>query len=223
MRRELSDSELYELNFREKERRSNARFGVAIFLVFIALVCFRIWWTGNFGGVIVDGSSMNRTLYDGEKLLMRYAGEDVQVKRGDIIVVYVGKYKAECNDIDGEYIIKRLIAIEGDKVRCTDGRLEICYAGTEEWKLLDEPYAYYGTEGHSYKNSYDFKEPYVVGKGEIFFLGDNRSTAGSSIDSRFQEDNKMSHLNRLYKAEDIYGVVPSWALENHKILEKIFF
>ena len=219
---ELRDSELYELHFREKERRSNARFAIAIFLVFIMLLFFRIWWTGSFGGVIVDGNSMNVTLYDGEKLLMRYVGDDVQAKRGDIIVVHVGKYKEQYSSVTGEYLIKRLIAIEGDKVRCTDGKLEICYAGTVEWKILDEPYAYYGVNDR-YKTSYDFKDVYEVGKGEIFFLGDNRSGPGTSVDSRFQENDKMSHLDKLYKVEDIYGIVPSWALENHKILEKIFF
>lgn len=214
MNKPLSDSELYEARHGFKERRSNARFFGTILAIFILFLCFSAWWTGSFGGVVVDGSSMNQTLYDGERLLMRYA-KDYEVKRGDVIVVYVGDYE-ECESVNGDFLIKRLIAIEGDKVRCQDGQIEIQYAGTEKWQKLNEPYAHYG----SYRFEYDFAE-YEVGEGEIFFLGDNRSGRGSSVDSRYQEG--MSHLDRLYKKADIYGVVPAWAIEHNQILSKIFF
>ena len=64
-------------------------------------------------------------------------------------------------------------------------------AGEEEFHSLSEPYAKGETE--------DFP-PVSVGKGEIYFLGDNRTV---SYDSR-----------RLgcYLAEDIAGVVPDWAI-----------
>ncbi len=214
--KDLRDSDLYESCFRYKERRSNFIFFSVLFALVIGLFSFRVWWTSSFGGVIVDGESMNNTLYDGEKLLMRYAGKNNQANRGDVIVVYVGDYP-ECNSVNGDYLIKRLIAIEGDKVRCTDGQIEICYAGQTEWTNLDEPYANYGENN---KSEYDFAE-YAVGEGEIFFLGDNRSRKGSSMDSRYQEG--MSHLSHLYKVEDIYGVVPDWAIEHNQILSKIFF
>ncbi|MBQ7368912.1 MAG: signal peptidase I [Clostridia bacterium] len=210
----LSDSELYEFRHGDKERRSNARFLCVILSLFIAFLTFSAWWTGAFGGVVVDGSSMNQTLYDGETLLMKYAKRD-EAKRGDIIVVYVGGYE-ECKSVKGDFLIKRLIAIEGDKVRCDNGQIEIMYAGTSEWTELSEPYAYYG----NYRFEYDFAE-YTVGENEIFFLGDNRSGKGSSVDSRYQEG--MSHLEKLYQETDVYGIVPAWAIEHHEILSKIFF
>lgn len=214
--RELKDGDLYEARFGYRERRSNAVFFSILAVLFIALLSFRVWWTSNFGGVIVDGESMCNTLYDGEKLLMRYATEKYQPKRGDVIVISVQAYP-ECDGVKGAFLIKRLIAIEGDKVRCTDGQIQICYAGQEVWTDLDEPYANYG---ESYKTQYDFKE-YEIGEGEMFFLGDNRSREGSSVDSRYQEG--LSHLDKLYKIEDVYGVVPAWAIEYNQILEKIFF
>ena len=91
---------------------------------------------------MVDGSSMYKTLEHGEKLLMRYVENGEGLERGDVIVVYVGDYE-ECSNIKGGYLIKRLIAIEGDKVKCMDGQISICYAGTNEYVPLEEPYAYY--------------------------------------------------------------------------------
>ncbi len=214
MNKSLSDSELYEWRYGFKERRNSGYFTCALLALLILFLSFVGWWTSSFGGVVIDGSSMNQTLQDGETLLMRYADGN-RAKRGDVIVIYVGDYE-ECQNVKGKFLIKRLIAKEGDKVRCDNGQIEICYAGETEWKKLNEPYAYYG----NYRFEYDFEE-YEVGEGEIFFLGDNRSGKGSSLDSRFKEG--LSHLDRLYKEEDIYGVVPDWALENRKLLSKIFF
>ena len=177
MRREFTDNELYEEQHRFKERRSNARFFVIVVACILLLLGFRWWWTSTFGGVVIDGSSMNPTLYHGEKLLMKYTDEESEVKRGDVIVVYVGDYE-ECRTVSSGFLIKRLIAIEGDVVKCIDGQVYIMYAGTDEYVALDEPYAYYRTE--ETKANYDFG-PYEVGEGEIFFLGDNRN---NSTDSR---------------------------------------
>ena len=214
MNKTLSDSQLYEWRHGFKEQRLSGYLTCAILVVFILFLSFIGWWTSSFGGVMIDGSSMNQTLHDGEKLLMRYA-DGHQAKRGDVIVIYVGDYE-ECKNVKGKFLIKRLIAKEGDKVRCDNGQIEIQYAGETEWKKLNEPYAYYA----NYRFEYDFAE-YEVGEGEIFFLGDNRSGKGSSLDSRFQEG--LSHLDKLYKETDVYGIVPAWAIEYRESLSKIFF
>ena len=214
MNKSLSDSQLYEFRHGFKEQRLSGYFTYALLVVFILFLSLIGWWTSSFGGVVIDGSSMNQTLQDGEKLLMRYANGS-SAKRGDVIVIYVGEYE-ECKEIKGQYLIKRLIAKEGDKVRCDNGQIEICYAGETEWKELNEPYAYYA----NYRFEYDFEE-YEVGEGEIFFLGDNRSGHGSSLDSRFKEG--LSHLDKLYKEKDIYGVVPDWAIKYQELFSEIFF
>jgi len=210
----LSDSELYEARFGYKSNRSNHRFYAVILAVFTLFLGLRTYWVQTFGGIVVDGPSMMQTLQNKDKLLMLYASERVELKRGDIIVVDVRSYP-ECGSTD--FLIKRLIAIEGDSVYCENGDLYIKYAGNENYESqpLVEDYAYYA-DG---KESYSFAE-YEVGEGEIFFLGDNRQR---SKDSRFRETG-CSHLpDRLYKEEDVYGVVPKWALENKKILEIFVF
>ena len=141
-----------------------------------------------------------------------------ELERGDIIVVYVGNYP-ECKSITGGELIKRLIATEGDKVKCKDGQISIMYSGTNEYVLLNESYAYYGGMPGQDATDYDFSE-YVVGEGEIFFLGDNRL---NSVDSRYKESSGSHLIGRLYETTDVYGVVPTWAMEYKDILCNLFF
>lgn len=143
--------------------------------------------------VVVDGNSMQKTMQDGEEYFAYRTENGEGAERGDIIVVYVGNY-AEYGST--EFLVKRLIAIEGDKVRCTDGQVEIMYANSRDWTVLDEPYAYYTNP-----QAYDFAE-YTVGENEVFFLGDNRN---NSLDSRYKENG--SRLDRLLTEADVYGVV----------------
>lgn len=233
MNENLQDSELYEARFGVKERRSNTRFYVVLFLIVMAFLIFRAYWTSNFGIVAVDGTSMNRTLADGEYLLSRNVKDADDLKRGDIIVVYVKNIPefqkdneiAEADPDDDiyptYYLIKRLIALEGDIVRCTKGELEICYAGTWNEEMgyenypfvkVDEPYAYYTN-----KNAPQCTFEYEVKEGEVFFLGDNRN---GSKDSRYEQDG-FSRLDRLYKAEYITATVPEWAVENKGLYQWI--
>ncbi len=222
--KDLQDSVLYERYYQFKEKRASYRFFIVLLLIVATFFGVRRYWVNHYGGVQVDGSSMKQTLISGQQLIMEYTPEGKGAKRGDIIVVEVDGYEEvqkENASLPEEsrlrFVIKRLIAIEGDAVRCIDGQVEIKYAGSIEYVPLDEPYAYYPTL--LAKAGYDFEE-YVVGEGEIFFLGDNRT---NSKDSRYKQENGSHLKGRLYKAADIIGVVPNWALEYQSVLEKIFF
>lgn len=197
----LDDSELYESVYQYKSRRATRKFVLCVLIVLFVALSFRAWWTDNFGGVIVDGPSMERTLQTEDRLLMRFGND---AKRGDVIVVDVSKYgfKDRYGNRIG-FLIKRLIAIEGDEVYCKDGVTYIRYKGTTEFVV--EPYS----EKYAYvSENYNFGL-YEVGENEIFFLGDNRC---NSTDSRYREN--LSHFkDRLYTRDDIYGVVPEWSVK----------
>ena len=219
LNKNLKDSVLYERHYEYKEERKAFRF----YAVIIALICFvlglRFYFIDNYGGVEVDGLSMYPTLMHKDMLLMRYVEDGEGLQRGDVIVVDVREYP-ECKNVGSGFLIKRLIAVEGDSVRCEQGQIYIKYNGETDWTALDESAMGY-TPCYEYKSKYNFEE-YKVGEGEIFFLGDNRD---NSCDSRYKEKKYLgSHLkDSLYKATDVYGVVPAWAIEHRETLEKVFF
>lgn len=117
---------------------------------------------------IVYGQSMEPTLQDRDQLVIEKISPRLgKLKHGDIVTVYVPEYLGEGRD----YIIKRVIGIEGDTVEIKEGKVFV--NGTE----LKEPYINgdYTDEGHygSVK----------VEKGQVYVLGDNR-LPGRSKDSR---------------------------------------
>lgn len=215
--RDFRDNPLYKRARGEKDSVWMTVLCILVVALMAFFVCVRFYVHRNYGGVIVDGASMNNTLVDGDALLMQYANKGAEADYGDVIVVYVGGYQewSDVKDKSGNrinYIIKRLIAKGGDTVKAVDGKLYLMKKGETEFSLIDEPYAYYSAGADAYQDFY-----YSVGDGEIFFLGDNRM---NSTDSRYMQGH--SELNRLYKVEDIYGVVPSWAIEHRKTLEFFF-
>lgn len=154
-------------------------------LLLLAVLIFQIWIGQNFFIVDVEGSSMTDTISDGDLL---YAEKHFTAERGDVVVIDVEHYGLFAKGT--KRVIKRLIAKEGDCVKCEGGVVYLKRAGGE-YQPLDEPYA----KGRTYS----FKEV-QVGSGEIFFLGDNR------------EDSKDARDVGCLKYQDITGVVPEWAI-----------
>ena len=104
----------------------------------------------------VSGSSMDTTLSDGEIMLLYKQGH---IDREDIIVID--------KSVEGSYIIKRVIAMPGEKIKCVNN---IIY-------INDEKYA----DTYAYGQTFDFEE-ITLKKDEFFVLGDNRLV---SKDSRY--------------------------------------
>ena len=119
--------------------------------------------------VIVSGSSMFSTLVDGDYLLLINRPLCGELEQGDIVVASMERFK------DGEPIVKRVVATEGQTVDI-DFRAGIVYV---DGVALEEEYSYTPThlaEGMEF--------PLVVDEGCLFLMGDNR---GDSRDSRAPE------------------------------------
>ena len=119
--------------------------------------------------VIVSGSSMFSTLVDGDYLLLINRPLCGELERGDIVVASMERFK------DGEPIVKRVIATEGQEVDI-DFRLGVVYV---DGVALEEDYIY--TPTHL---SEGMEFPLVVEEGCLFLMGDNRM---DSRDSRAPE------------------------------------
>lgn len=119
---------------------------------------------------IVNGSSMEKTLQDGDRLIIEKISPRIgNIKRGDIVTID-DPIKLST---DTRPIIKRVIGIEGDHVQIRDGKV---FVNGEE---LKEDYINGDT-------TYEVNEQYsdiIVEEGYIYVLGDNR-LLGMSKDSR---------------------------------------
>ena len=159
---------------------------VGVLLVFMFL--FRM--------VVVSGPSMKQTLQDGDRLILLSNVLYTNPKYGDIVVASKDSFK------DGEPIIKRVIATEGQTVDI-DFEKGIVYV---DGIALDEPYANTPTnlfEGTSF--------PLTVEKGHVFVLGDNRN---DSLDSRSSNIGQIDKRELLGKA--IFLAVPGVNNETEK-------
>ena len=130
-------------------------------IIVVFLLLFRV--------VVVSGSSMKNTLFNGDYLLLINNVFYGNPKQGDVIVASKDSFK------DGAPIVKRVIATEGQTVHI-DFENGIVYVDGKE---IHEPYILGSTtmeEGVSF--------PLTVDEGCVFVLGDNR---GDSKDSRDPE------------------------------------
>ena len=152
-------------------------------VVVVVLVCVLL-----FRVVIVSGPSMKNTLVNGDWLILLNNAVFGEPRKGDIIVASKKSFN------DGEPIVKRVIATEGQTVDI-DFAAGVVYVDGE---ALDEPYTLTPT------NTYEgISFPIVVDEGCLFVMGDNRN---SSKDSRSIEIGQIDCREVMGKA--IFLVFP---------------
>lgn len=114
----------------------------------------------------VNGASMNKTLLNGDRVII--TARDNEVEYGDIVVI------SQPNGYN-EVLIKRVIAVGGQTLDI-DART---HTVTVDGVVLDEPYIAEPTRVLG-----TISYPVVVPEGYVFVMGDNRNNSG---DSRFKD------------------------------------
>ena len=115
---------------------------------------------------VVEGSSMNFTLHDGQQLLVnKIVYRFHEPERGDIIVFHPPP------EIDEDDFIKRIIGLPGEQVVIANGNV-IIHKADGSLLELDEPYV-------TRPANRDF-EGDIIPEGQYFVMGDNRVNSSDS-------------------------------------------
>lgn len=134
----------------------------------IVIVCVSVVPKYVIQRTIITGRSMERSLQDGdnvlvEKLFFRLSDPE----RFDIVMFYPFGVEEE------DYYVKRVIALPGETIQIIGDDIYI------DGELLEENY---GKQAITYQGIAE--EPITLGSDEYFLMGDNRKV---SFDSRYEE------------------------------------
>lgn len=165
--------------------------------ILVILASFMLVYVLFFRVVVVVGDSMFDTLVDGDRLLLISGILYNDPKQGDIVVAATDSFK------DGEPIVKRIIATEGQVVDIdfTTGTVYV------DGVALVEDYIFTPT-----LNNEGVKFPVTVPEGCIFVMGDNRK---ESLDSRSPQIGFIDEREILGKA--IFLVWPGTGSDKHPV------
>lgn len=209
-------------------------FGVLTFAVlafFIADVVLNV----NYFVVEVSGISMERTLQNGDYL---YAKKEFEIERGEIAIIDVKNHR-EVFNMETEFIIKRIIAVEGDSIKLEenivpyedengnpldrDGEIVDEEKGEKGvWVVVTEvSIAYSGAtdytminEDYVYINKnkqifYDDLSQWSKKEAEVWTVGEGQIF--------FMGDNRTDSYDSrrvgCFETADVVGVVPQWSVD----------
>ena len=187
---------LPKVYFPDRPRLADTLFDFFEILIF-TLVAILILTSFCFRHSIVDGTSMEGTLHDGEQLIISHLF--YTPKRGDIIVFedFEAADRVHSSTLR-KPLVKRVIATAGETVTIT-AQGQVFVDGvllTEDYVTIDVPYYVY--------------EPleYTVAEGYVFVMGDHRN---ASTDSRafgaVREDAILGRVLFRFAPFDKFGTV----------------
>lgn len=142
---------------RNKQKYITFLYGIIAVAIALVVVFFFV-----IGVSKVDGESMLPTLKNNQVLV--FSRFDKNYGRGDIIAIDMP---------NGDYYVKRIIGIAGDRIDIQDGIVYLNGIALEE--------DYY-TQGKTMTSSDLVSFPLIVSEGKYFVLGDNREHSKDSRD-----------------------------------------
>jgi signal peptidase I len=169
-----------------KQEKSGTFLTVLLIVLSVLLLIVAYLNTQVFFLVQVEGESMLPTLKSGEVVVVN---KKATLQSGDIVIIEGEKVNA--------YLIKRVIATEGQTVKIEGGKVFV------DGVAIDEPYVI--EENSTTVNG--GVNMWELGENQVFFLGDNRPC---SKDSR---DNEYGPCFE----EQVVGVVTNWSLKTMKL------
>lgn len=135
----------------------------------------------------VDGPSMQTTLHNNDRLIVwklprtwaRITGHQYVPKRGDIVVFVGGQALTAYGQDASRQLIKRVVALPGEKVQVKDGKLTVYNAQHPNGFDPDETLPYGRVIGDT--EPMNTNGIITLGPNQVFVCGDNRP---DSLDSR---------------------------------------
>ncbi|KLU40621.1 MAG: signal peptidase I [Limnochordia bacterium] len=159
--------------------KSTIREYVEALVIAVVLALFIITFIAQ--SFLVQGSSMEPSLLDGQRLLVdKLTPRFVEPRRGDVVVF---RYPANRR----RKFIKRIVGLPGDEISIRNGFLYINGQRVEEPFVNGPTYGPYSSPGFG---------PVVVPEDSFFVLGDNR---------RNSDDSRYSDVGFVHRS-DIVGV-----------------
>ena len=161
-----------------KARRETYDWIQSLMAALIVCVCIFIFFVRV---IDVSGSSMNPTLYNGDKMIV----SDVfyKPKAGDVVV-----FKSDTYD-PNKALVKRIIATGGQEINIDFGTGTVYIDG----EPIEEDYIAELT-----RNKLDFIGPKTVPEGCVFVMGDNRNKSTDSRKSEIGMVDERTIIGRVY-------------------------